>query len=361
MKKEAFCSIHSNNIDPHNIFNNDYRLYKKRISDKIQQSEIFLSGNEIDGAKAKQIVNYWMMSKLVHNGYQKYPRVNKRSHNLQRKKRSAVAKDILSICKLIFEREKIKYQAFKTVLEITNEYWKKLDKIIKTIYEFIKFLDTESVFEYPVDLQLYPNYTQFVKHPIDLSIICSKIKSSDYKKFSAFKNDINTMYKNCLIYNPEGNYYNEYARKMQEITNVVFIRHEKQLTDFMVEIIQSLKRNFATNNLYSSERKRSKLLPISKIMEKENIKPEDIKIHKLYWVKAVGINWFPGIVIDLNTTEADYDGLFAKPQGRILDLNPNDENYNLIMYAHEKKKLQWVHKRSMYEMFSNKKIDDIFL
>jgi Bromodomain len=56
-------------------------------------------------------------------------------------------------------------------------------------------------FEKPVSLHDYPDYLQYVSEPMDLQTIEKKVKANDYETPEDFEHDMNTMMKNCEVYN----------------------------------------------------------------------------------------------------------------------------------------------------------------
>jgi hypothetical protein len=63
-------------------------------------------------------------------------------------------------------------------------------------------------FHEPVDTTVVVDYLDYIKEPIDLSLILKRIESAHYVSKSALKADLEKMCANCLIYNtPDTNYY----------------------------------------------------------------------------------------------------------------------------------------------------------
>ncbi|GLD95338.1 hypothetical protein PINS_up003982 [Pythium insidiosum] len=71
-------------------------------------------------------------------------------------------------------------------------------------------------FHEPVDTTIVVDYLDYIKEPVDLSLIQKRIESGYYLNKAAFKADLDTMCNNCTIYNtPETNYYKA-AKDLQE-------------------------------------------------------------------------------------------------------------------------------------------------
>jgi histone acetyltransferase len=59
-----------------------------------------------------------------------------------------------------------------------------------------------------VDVTVVVDYVDYIKEPIDLSLIAKRVESGHYVSKAAFKSDLDLMCTNCTIYNtPETNYY----------------------------------------------------------------------------------------------------------------------------------------------------------
>lgn len=56
-------------------------------------------------------------------------------------------------------------------------------------------------FEKPVSLEAYPDYMQYVQHPMDLQTIERKVNSDSYETPEDFEYDCTLVFKNCEAYN----------------------------------------------------------------------------------------------------------------------------------------------------------------
>ena len=72
-------------------------------------------------------------------------------------------------------------------------------------------------FRSPVDRELYPNYYQVIRHPVDLSLIGSRLKDGTYETLEQFKYDILLMFDNCRKFNmPDSKFY-QCAEELQQV------------------------------------------------------------------------------------------------------------------------------------------------
>jgi bromodomain-containing factor 1 len=85
-----------------------------------------------------------------------------------------------------------KSSAIKFCLQALNEL--KKTKYRHLAYPFLEPVD-------PVALNL-PDYTEIVKHPMDLQTIEDKLMNDEYKRADQFEADVTLMFNNCYLYNP---------------------------------------------------------------------------------------------------------------------------------------------------------------
>ncbi|MCQ2818773.1 MAG: GNAT family N-acetyltransferase [archaeon] len=57
------------------------------------------------------------------------------------------------------------------------------------------------VFAEPVDVKLFKDYTEKIKHPMDLRTLERNLESGNYKKAKEFIHDWNLIFENCMNYN----------------------------------------------------------------------------------------------------------------------------------------------------------------
>ncbi|KAI5180622.1 transcription initiation factor TFIID subunit 1 [Nematocida sp. AWRm80] len=81
-------------------------------------------------------------------------------------------------------------------------------------------------FHRPVSLKKFPNYQEFVKHPIDLTSIKTKARNNEYKRYNEFLNDLKLMNNNCTIYNGAGHSLTKIASEMVEIGNAFYEKNK---------------------------------------------------------------------------------------------------------------------------------------
>ncbi|PPQ89713.1 hypothetical protein CVT25_014114 [Psilocybe cyanescens] len=71
-------------------------------------------------------------------------------------------------------------------------------------------------FRKPVDTTDVADYFDIIKHPMDFSTIQHKISTNQYKSFEGFQEDVQLVFDNCRLYNPENTIYAKNARFMDQ-------------------------------------------------------------------------------------------------------------------------------------------------
>ena len=69
--------------------------------------------------------------------------------------------------------------------------------------------------------EIYPDYYNFIKNPIDMETIDANINSNHYKTMKKFRSDVNLMFENCKFYNESESLLHQDACKLQKFFNKV--------------------------------------------------------------------------------------------------------------------------------------------
>jgi histone acetyltransferase len=72
------------------------------------------------------------------------------------------------------------------------------------------------------------DYYDIIKNPMDFETIQFKIETNQYKTFDSFVDDVQLVFDNCRLYNPETNIYAKNARYMDQFFKTLMERHLKQ-------------------------------------------------------------------------------------------------------------------------------------
>ena len=72
-------------------------------------------------------------------------------------------------------------------------------------------------FKKPVNLEEVPDYTEFIKHPMDLETMEKKLESrKNYRDKDAFIKDVQLIFENAKTYNKPNTIYYRYALNLEE-------------------------------------------------------------------------------------------------------------------------------------------------
>lgn len=70
----------------------------------------------------------------------------------------------------------------------------------------------------PVALNI-PNYREIIKEPMDFGTIQAKLANNQYENGDEFERDVRLIFKNCYLFNPEGNDVHAMGKKLELIFN----------------------------------------------------------------------------------------------------------------------------------------------
>lgn len=99
--------------------------------------------------------------------------------------------------------------AFKFCSSIVKELSSK--KYASFNYPFLEPVD-------PVSMNI-PTYFDYVKDPMDLGTIATKLSNWEYQTLEQFENDVRLVFKNCYAFNPDGTIVNMMGHRLEEVFN----------------------------------------------------------------------------------------------------------------------------------------------
>lgn len=102
---------------------------------------------------------------------------------------------------------------FAAELRFCNQLAKELTskKLYNINFPFLQPVD-------PVALNI-PNYHEIIKEPMDFSTILGKLANNQYENGDEFERDVRLIFKNCYLFNPEGNDVHAMGKKLEQIFN----------------------------------------------------------------------------------------------------------------------------------------------
>jgi hypothetical protein len=103
--------------------------------------------------------------------------------------------------------------------------------------------DTYSIFLEPVDVSEAPEYDRIIKRPMDVTTIRKRLAADSYPTLSAFHDDLNLIWSNCLTYNGRepNNIYSKKAIELKKLTDrlipsaKVGLEHDREVHDQWME------------------------------------------------------------------------------------------------------------------------------
>ncbi|BGP42209.1 transcription initiation at TATA-containing promoter protein [Rhodotorula kratochvilovae] len=106
----------------------------------------------------------------------------------------------------------------KSAAKIAQEQMRFCKEVVKELYKKVHEQYAYPFYQ-PVDLASYPTYLQFVKKPMDLSLIRSKVEHNQYPSppYEAFERDVRMIFQNCYAFNPPQTPVHEMGRRLEAI------------------------------------------------------------------------------------------------------------------------------------------------
>lgn len=191
--------------------------------------------NVIDAKKKSLVIlicKYWSLKREVRKGAALLKRLHlepwtaEAAASRELEEKSAKQHDMLIVVRKDLERLRLlvehvqRREKLNLRLAITN--WEIAELAIcplaskyRAFVEKCKRFDRSALFHLPVDLALVPDYSQFVKNPIDFLKIGEKIDSYQYADVQEFIADIRLISTNCRKYNSADSIYARQADKLE--------------------------------------------------------------------------------------------------------------------------------------------------
>lgn len=222
-----------------------------------EKIETILSNVEFD-CKEKfmdKLVKYWLLKRYARNGVPILRRLqnmgtlkkkneesrNKLDTSFDDEKKSELIEKLTKwkkirqdlekarlLMELVRKRERLKrdlvrIDQLKTVYELNPFNGLFLQRILDIIVSY----DTKMIFTQPVDPVEVPIYYEFIKNPMDLSLMQKKIDNFEYETFEQFEADFDLMINNCFLFNAKNNYFYKAGVKLKEQAMTIFKNAKK--------------------------------------------------------------------------------------------------------------------------------------
>lgn len=171
------------------------------------------------------------------------------------------------LCELVRKREKLKVVQIKIQEEIILLQLYPLKSIMAKLLDKMEAQDIEEIFTEPVDVNEVPDYSDVVKHPMDLSLMRTKFKTGHYLTLPDLESDFELMIKNCLAYNNKDTIFYRSGVKMREFGGSLFRNARKELKQEGLIDVQKPDENIA-QDIDNELKEIVKMLPGEKMLEK---------------------------------------------------------------------------------------------
>ena len=136
------------------------------------------------------------------------------------------------LVELIRKREKLKREQLRLHQMALEMQLTPFVFLLRHILDSLEEKDVTSLFLEPVDIEEVPDYTEVIKHPMDLQTMRKKAEGHHYTSINQFQDDFNLMIDNCLLYNHKSTPYYQEACKMKEQGTAV-INSARKITDLV--------------------------------------------------------------------------------------------------------------------------------
>lgn len=123
---------------------------------------------------------------------------------------------------LLKKREKEKLKRYRLQMNYLYMKVSPLSSLLKRSLEELIKLDKTNVFLDLVSEELVPDYYQIIKNPMCFSVMQKKIENFEYMDISQFKEDLDLIFSNALVYNKPGTFFAKLALKLQTRSNEIF-------------------------------------------------------------------------------------------------------------------------------------------
>ncbi|KAL1129804.1 hypothetical protein AAG570_012748, partial [Ranatra chinensis] len=120
------------------------------------------------------------------------------------------------LCELVRKREKLKKELVKVKSLCLEVELCPLVSFLRRLVDLLRSRDTGEIFIEPVDQTEVPDYSDVVKHPMDLSTMRHKVDTFQYNSLAEFQADFYLMISNCLAYNAKDTVFYRAGLKMRD-------------------------------------------------------------------------------------------------------------------------------------------------
>ncbi|KAH8372592.1 hypothetical protein KR009_000571 [Drosophila setifemur] len=133
------------------------------------------------------------------------------------------------LCELVRKREKLKVAFVRISEEVIMLQLNPLEAALAKLLDALEARDSMEIFREPVDVSEVPDYTEIVKHPMDLGTMRLRLKECKYASLEQLEVDFDLMIQNCLAYNNKDTVFYRAGIRMRDQAAPLFVQLRKEL------------------------------------------------------------------------------------------------------------------------------------
>jgi len=135
--------------------------------------------------------------------------------------------------KRVKERPKRKFEEVKEEEDdATKNKNQELHDKYRAILSVLKSSDAQGIFAHPVNPDEIPGYKEAIQEPMDFSTIEDRIAKLKYPSSKDFESDINLVFSNAMVFNPEDSKYYQEAERLAMMVSDLFKTHGLKTVEF---------------------------------------------------------------------------------------------------------------------------------
>ncbi|KAJ7281986.1 bromodomain and PHD finger-containing protein 3, partial [Mycena rebaudengoi] len=155
--------------------------------------------------------------------------------------------DLKGLAELSRKREGRKLRQAELIHDVLSQTLLLHDVKLRAAFERITGMDRNDYFKNPVSKKDVPDYFDIVQNPMSWSNIESKLDNHEYWDIQAFKDDIQLVIDNAILYNKAGTAFQKTALRIQTATKPILAELDKLASS------PSLRSTDATNEAEQSD------------------------------------------------------------------------------------------------------------
>ncbi|KAJ3255349.1 nuA3 HAT complex component nto1 [Chytriomyces hyalinus] len=156
------------------------------------------------------------------------------------------------LSELVKKRERERLKRSQTQFQIALLFFHPLTCLLRPALEEIRRLDLKGMFEEPVDLEVVPDYLEFIKTPMDFETMHDKLEMNEYRSVDAFKSDFHLICHNAKTYNLPDTPWHRAADRLLLRAEPILIRLDEERAKMNVDAVTGCLADSFAVSLFSS-------------------------------------------------------------------------------------------------------------